>query len=98
MTRGTWTDTYKQHNVALKYFRDSAEKEGLDAVNFSNTDPDPVAQIVHEKGMSYHFVGEPRIPWRWQEMVAQMTDDSMRRTDRPQSRNCQLQAPEIPQV
>ena len=78
LTRGTWTDTYKQHNVALKYFRDSAEKEGLDVVNFSNTDPDPVAQIVHEKGMSYHFVGEPRIPWRWQEMVAQMTDDSMR--------------------
>ena len=75
---GTWTDTYKQHNVALKYFRDSAEKEGLDVVNFSNTDPDPVAQIVHDRGMSYHFVGEPRIPWRWQEMVAQMTDDSMR--------------------
>ena len=46
-------------------------------MNFSNACPAPVAQIVHDPGMRYHFEGEAKIPWRWQEMVAQMTDHSM---------------------
>ena len=38
----------------------------------------PVAEIVHDKGVLFHFEGEPKIPWRWQEMVAQLDDESMR--------------------
>ena len=74
-----WTDTCKQHNVALKYFRDYAEEYALTVIHFTNTaEGNPVAQIVHEKGPNYHFVGEPTIPWNWQEMVAQMDEHSMR--------------------
>ena len=32
----TWTNTWKQHNVALKFFRDKAEKDGVDHVLFDN--------------------------------------------------------------
>ena len=35
----TWTNTWKQHNVALKLFRDKAEKDGVDHVLFDNKKP-----------------------------------------------------------
>jgi hypothetical protein len=74
----SWTSTYKQHNIALKWFRDSKERIGEDCVIFCNTHAEAVAEIVHPKGMSYHFNEEIKNPWTWQEMVAQMDDASMR--------------------
>ena len=68
---------YKQHNVALKYFRDTSEVDGLEAFVFNNTEPNPVPPIVHEKGTNYHFEEPANIPWSWQEMVAKMDEQSM---------------------
>ena len=72
-----WTNTYKQNNVALKCVRDSAEDAGHVVINFSNTDPHLIRKIVHAWGTDYHFEGRPRIPWRWQEMVAQLDAESL---------------------
>jgi len=73
-----YTSTYKQHNIALKWFRDSSEREGLSERMFSNTAVAEVPQIEHPKGMDYHFDESIKHPWRWQEMVAQLDADSMR--------------------
>ncbi len=72
------TNNYKQHSAALKWHRQAAETAGLDSVTFSNTEANPVAEMVHDKGTDFRFVGEPKIPWRWQEMVAQMDERSMK--------------------
>jgi hypothetical protein len=74
-----WNDTYKQHSVALKYFREVGERTNVQEVVFNNHEAEAVGVIVHEKGEAFHF--EPflgAVPWRWQEMVAQMNEDSMR--------------------
>jgi len=71
-----WTD----HNIALKWFRDSSERVGLSVVIFSNTQAQQVPQIDHPKGMFYQFIPDGNSkPWFWQEMVAQMDDESMRK-------------------
>ena len=69
-------NTYKQHNIALKYVRDKSEAHGCSCVLFSNDVPLLVPLFVHERGPDYHFVGEPIFPWHWKEMVAQMDDRS----------------------
>ena len=74
----TWTSTYKQHNIALKWFRDSSERGGLDRVTFSNTQPEEVSELVHGEGTNYQFNEDVKNPWSWQEMVAQLDDASMR--------------------
>ena len=55
-----FTSGYKQHCLALKWFRDSSERSGLNRVIFSNT-----------------AVAEAPRSWRWQDMVAQLDDDSI---------------------
>jgi hypothetical protein len=90
ITRG-----YKQHNIALKWFRDISERAGLSSHTFSNRVPAHVPNCVHEpKSPLYHFEGmETGGPWFWKEMVAQLNEDSLRKvfeglvTDVPQSRN-----------
>ncbi len=74
-----YTDTYKQHNLALKFFRDTNEASGIDQKNFSNTLPEEVAEILHDtKGPLYRINAEVTHAWNWQEMVAQLDDESMR--------------------
>ncbi len=73
-----YTNTYKHHNIALKWFRDSSERAGLSEVMFSNTAVAEVPQIDNPKGMQYQFDESIKHPWRWQEMVAQLDDESMR--------------------
>ena len=69
---------WKDHNIALKWFRDISERDGLSQAVFSNTHAEQVPQIRHPKGMSYEFdEGGQRRPWTWQGMVAQMDDESM---------------------
>ena len=72
VTRG-----YKQHNVALKWFRDSLEVQGVDSFTFSNVDAHAVPAIVHNKGPLYTFDEQNASPWKWQEMVAQLDAESM---------------------
>ena len=74
-----FTRGYKQHNEALKWFRDTLEPQGIKFRTFSNTNPILVQECVHPPGMDYWFAGEPRLPWRWQEIVAQLDEDSMER-------------------
>ena len=74
-----FTRGYKQHNEALKWFRDTLEPQGIKFRTFSNTNPILVQECTHPPGMDYWFVGEPILPWRWQEMVAQLDEDSMER-------------------
>ena len=76
-----FTKSWTQHNIALKWFREKAEADGVDYVTFSNNAAvaeDLVPEIVHDEGPLFHFFGEPVNPWRWQEMVAPMDASSIR--------------------
>jgi hypothetical protein len=75
----TWgfTSAWRQHNIALKYVRDSSEMTGIDRVIFHNSDATLIAEIVHEKGTGYSFNEQIKHKWGWQEMVAQLNDVSM---------------------
>ena len=71
---------YRQHNVALKWLRDSCELMAMSLVNmmiFQNDHPESVAEIEHAEGTQYQFNPDVMNPWIWQDMVAQMTDESM---------------------
>ena len=46
---------YKEHNIALKWFRDVCEREGRSVKRFSNTEAEMVAQINHPKGTAFTF-------------------------------------------
>ena len=73
----TWS--YRQHNVALKWFRQFCENAGLTEYIFSNTAVADVPIINHRQGMSYSFDDESMtVPWRWQEMVANLNADAIR--------------------
>ena len=66
------------HSAALKWHRQVAEEQGLDCVIFDNWgDGNPIAAIVRDGGPSFHFEGEPVVPWKWQEMVAHMQESSV---------------------
>ena len=69
---------YKQHNIALKWFRDSREKMGEDHVVFPNDCAVRVAHNLHLKGTNYSWDETKWHDWTWQEMVAQMDTTSMR--------------------
>jgi hypothetical protein len=69
---------WKFHNIALKWFRDELEAAGSSDMLFSNTNPHPVPQIVHEKGPLYSFDRNSiASPWRWQDMVGQLDAESL---------------------
>ena len=61
-----------QHSHELKYFRDTAEEAGKNVVFFENQRPAMMKKLEHDQS-----IGEPRIPWKWQEMVAQLDELSM---------------------
>ena len=69
---------WKQHNAALKYFRMICERDGDDFFWFSNDGADAVGTILHDDvGTEYTFDETKMIPWKWQEMIAQMDRTSM---------------------
>ena len=72
------TANYKAHNVALKWFREVCEREGASEKRFSNTVQEQVAHIAHAKGTEFAFDENVFTTWKWQEMVAQLDDHSMR--------------------
>ncbi len=95
----SWTGSYKQHNIALKWFRDSSEPQSRTCVVFDNTNPAEVPEIVHPKGMQYHFNQEIKNAWTWQEMIAQMDERSMQLVvEGPENRSRGLVSCRIQQI
>jgi hypothetical protein len=75
-----FTDHYKQHNIALKWFREIGERHNRDEVRFNNDGPEWVPEIQHPAGMNFSFPDERKTnPWRWQTMVAQLALGDMQR-------------------
>jgi hypothetical protein len=74
-----FTGTYKQHNAALKWFRQFCENSGRTEYVFNNTAVAEVPVINHPPGMGFSFDDvNNTTPWRWQEMVAQLDYGSIR--------------------
>ena len=72
---------YKQHNAALKYFRevheDLTDPFSSVGIHFNNDAPSAVAEIDHDShGMQWGWK-DSHVLWSWQEMVAQLNDGSM---------------------
>ena len=84
-----YTDTYKQHNAALKYFRELCTGQAsvgsgaaVAAYGTEAMELQPYgmqrAQIVHEQGgPSFEFDYNDMIDWSWLEMIAQLDEESM---------------------
>ena len=77
---GSFSAPYKQHNAALKFFRDreeiAADPFSSPPLHFDAHDPTAVAVIDHaKKGMEWGWKDETRL-WSWHEMIAQMTEES----------------------
>ena len=71
---GCTHSSYKIHNQALKWFRQCAEKEGLDHVLFDNNYVQ-IPQLWHKhKSPCFVFNTETTTPWHWHEMVAHLRD------------------------
>ena len=76
-----FTGSYRQHSAALKYFRDEHEDpnrpfESAPLV-FSNSQPAAVAAVIWGHGESWDFDRTRMLQWSWQEMVAQLAQDSI---------------------
>ena len=67
---------YKEHNVALKFLREQCEEQGLTVMWLDEAIPIPM--IDHPKGTSFSFDYTRTRLWAWQQMVAQLHEDSMR--------------------
>ena len=67
---------WKDHNVALKFMREECEARAYTVIFIDSIVP--VAEIEHDKGTSFRFLPGKTHPWEWQQMVAQLTEDSMR--------------------
>ena len=77
---GEWTRHYRQHNEALKYFRDTLEAKGGTNHFELEAKGTPVEKIIHEpQSPTYRIDYGNFVSWRWPEMVAQLTDDSIRK-------------------
>ena len=80
---GTTNTPYKKHSRASLWFRHCLEKCGGSEYVFRN-DADiyyEVPSMIDNDGPEYIFVEcecSPWCKWQWQEMVAQLDDDSMR--------------------
>ena len=75
---GDFAGHWKQHNAALKFFRMICERDGDENFWFSNDGADAVGTILHDDvGTEYTFDETKMIPWKWQEMIAQMDGTSM---------------------
>ena len=70
---------YKQHSAALKFFRERCESDGRgEGFIFSNSHKAKVAAIIHPPGMEFWFDHADVRVWSWWELVAQMSEDSIK--------------------
>jgi len=78
---GNWTSTYRQHNVAMKWYRGKGEEHGEEVTLFINTATCEVPVILKDNVLCPedwswdHTV--PRNSWKWQELVAQLRREDM---------------------
>ena len=69
---------WRNHNAAMKWFRQKCEQEGEEDFIFPNDSSVEVAQIIHDKkGPNYTFDATVTTRWWWQEMIAQLDGESM---------------------
>ena len=66
---------WKDHNIALKFLREHCEANNHTV--FWLDSAVPVPEIDHPKGTSFSFNPDVTNPWEWQQMVAQLSDESM---------------------
>jgi len=92
---GQFAGSYRQHNAALKYFRD--EQENPDhpfdshVLVFPNDAPAAAAAVTWNKGQDWAFDRTKMLWWSWKEMVARLDADSMRIVVRGENgRSCGL--------
>ena len=73
----SWVDTYRQHNAALKWFRQEFESAvaGQSMVLPNSCE---IPAIVKGQGMDWDFNPAVLVKWSWHEMVAQLDAESMR--------------------
>ena len=69
--------SYRQHNAALKWFRELLQHSDEHAVVFPNIDLDLPA-CVHEHGMNYNWNYDDMQQWCWLDCVSQLTCASMK--------------------
>ena len=72
-----FTAGYKQHNAALKWFRQLCESSKVETMRFSNEVPTEVPEIIHHKGVTFEWNAVERTTWSWMEMVAALDEASM---------------------
>ena len=73
------TIDFKMHNAALKFFRHQGEEAGLIVVPFDNMRGNLMKPVIHGETTDFDFDFEAAdIQWRWQDMVAMLTSESMR--------------------
>ena len=78
-----FTGCYRQHNAALKYFRDLHEDptqpfHAPHVLLFPNDVPVAVATIQWGKGEQWALDRTKVVTWSWKEVIAQLDEDSMR--------------------
>ena len=78
---GPFTGSYRQHDAALKYFRDEHEDPRAPftsaPVVFSNADPAAVAAVIWGAGQARGFNRGRTVEWKWQELIAQLSAESL---------------------
>ena len=68
---------WREHNIALKFFRERGEQQGLDRIWF-DTGKEQIAVINHPKGTEFTFdPAAGSFDWEWQQMVAQLHNDDL---------------------
>ena len=76
-----FTAPWKQHNAALKWFRqlqEGADPAAARPLVFNNTEKVAVAAIRHaDKGTEFDFDETETVWWFWMEMVSQMDAESI---------------------
>ena len=72
-----YTRSFKQHNAALKWFRERCEREHLPGLTFCNSRKTAVAAIHHPKGMHFWFDETDIREWSWWELVTMLDRESM---------------------
>ena len=76
---GSFEGDFKQHNAALKFFREICERAGHgEGFILSNSHKAEVAAIIHPLGTEFWFDHADMRVWSWWELVAQMDEESIR--------------------
>ena len=76
-----WRGNWKQHNAALKWFRDVmvTRRHGAYHIIWLADEPVAVATMIHAaKGPTFHFDEPWTRDWDWKEMLCQLDEESLK--------------------